>query len=187
MLNHKGTEILETNRLILKRFSLKDLDNVYINYASDDIVTKYLPWARHENLSRTERQINFWINSYKEKCYYNWAIFYKENAQVIGSINLLNVDNYNENCEIGYCLGKKFWDNGIMTEAVNRILQFAFDEIGFERITARIHIKNISSSRVIKKCKFSYEGTLRNILKDTNGEFFDCKYYSILKDEYKKY
>ena len=96
----------------------------------------------------------------------------------------MNLDNYNENCEVGYCIGKNFWNQGVMTEVLHKILDFAFTEVKFERITARRHINNIASGMLLKKCKFVYEGTLRKIVKDNKGIFVDCKYYSILKLEY---
>ena len=184
MLKHKGTSILETNEFILRPFVSKDTFHMYYNWASDKEVTKYLTWSEHCNIDKTNMVISLWEKLYENNEYYNWAIEDKQIGNVIGSINLMNLDNYNQNCEIGYCIGKRFWNHGIMTEVLHEILYFAFTEVNFERITARRHINNISSGMLLKKCKFVYEGTLRKILKDNNGFFVDCKYYSILKSEY---
>lgn len=184
MLNHKGTSILETNKFILRPFTSKDIEDMYYNWASDKEVTKYLTWSEHCNINKTNKIVTFWENSYDNNEYYNWAIEEKMSNRVIGSINLTNLDNYNQNCEVGYCIGKNFWNQGIMTEVLHEILNFAFIEVKFERITARRHINNIASGMLLKKCKFVYEGTLRKIVKDNKGIFVDCKYYSILKLEY---
>ena len=184
MLNHKGTSILETNRFILRPFTLNDTEDMYYNWASDKEVTKYLTWTEHCNINKTKMIVTLWENLYKSNEYYNWAIEEKSSRCVIGSINLMNLDNYNENCEVGYCIGKSFWNQGIMTEVLHEILDFAFEEVNFERITARRHIDNIASGMLLKKCKFVYEGALRKIVKDSNGVLVDCKYYSILKSEY---
>lgn len=186
MLNHKGTSILETNKFILRPFKLKDTEEMYKNWASDKEVTKYLTWTEHNDISKTNIVITLWESSYNNKEYYNWAIEEKCSKCVIGSINLMNLDNYNENCEVGYCVGKNFWNQGIMTEVLNVVIDFAFKEVNFHRITARRHIDNIASGMVLKKCKFVYEGILREIVKDKKGIFVDCKYYSILKSEYLK-
>ena len=186
MLSHKGTSILETNKFILRQFTLSDIEDMYYNWASDKEVVKYLTWVEHTNIKKTAMVIEFWEKSYKNKEYYNWAIENKLDGSVIGSINLMNLDNYNENCEVGYCIGKNFWNQGVMTEVLCAILGFAFNEVKFERITARRNINNIASGMLLKKCKFVYEGTLRKILKDNKGDFVDCKYYSILKSEYLK-
>lgn len=184
MLNHKGTSVLETNKFILRPFTAGDYEDMYCNWASDKDVTKYLTWAEHCNISKTKMVVTLWENLYKSKEYYNWAIEEKFSSHVIGSINLMNLDNYNDNGEVGYCIGKSFWNQGIMTEVLHKILDFAFVEIKVERITARRHIENIACGMVLKKCKFVYEGTLRKIVKDSNGVLVDCKYYSILKSEY---
>lgn len=186
MLNHKGTSILETNKFKLRPFTSEDVEDMYCNWASDKEVAKYLTWSEHSNINKTEKVITLWNNLYKDKNYYNWAIEEKSSNHVIGSINLMNLDNYNENCEVGYCIGKNFWNQGIMTEILPVIIDFAFIEVNFKRITARRHISNIASGMVLKKCKFIYEGTLRAIIKDNRGMFTDCKYYSILKSEYCK-
>lgn len=184
MLNHKGTNILETNKFILRPFILSDAEDMYYTWACDKEVARYLTWTEHCNINKTNMVVTLWINAYKNKEFYNWAIEDKLTGNVIGSINLMNVDNYNENCEVGYCIGQNFWNQGIMTEVLRIILDFAFKVVEFERITARRHINNIASGMLLKKCKFVYEGTLRKIIKDNKGDFVDCKYYSLLKSEY---
>lgn len=185
-MDHKGTKQLETNRLILRKFKQEDVTEMYNNWAGDLEVTKYLTWTAHKNIKITEKVISMWIASYNNIEYYQWAIELKENKKVIGSISLMNVDNRNENCEVGYCIGKKFWGQGIVTEAFLAIIGFAFDQVGFQRITARHDIDNPASGRVMEKCNLKYEGTLRKVNKSSKGILVDCKYYSILKNEYSR-
>lgn len=184
MINHKGTKILESYNFILRPFTFNDAIDMYYNWASDRDVTKFLTWEEHYDIIKTKKVINCWENSYVNSDYYNWAIEEKQSNNVIGSINLMNIDNINENCEMGFCIGRKFWNKGIMTEVVNVILNFAFAEVRFKRITARRHIDNIASGMLLKKCNFVYEGTLRKVLKDKRGTLIDCKYYSILSSEF---
>ncbi|WP_027626347.1 GNAT family N-acetyltransferase [Clostridium lundense] len=184
MLNHKGTTSLETGRLILRQFSEKDATEMYNNWASDTEVTKYLTWPTHSSVEVTSKVIGMWVDNYKNMECYQWAIELKENGQVIGSISLMNIDNHVENCEIGYCIGKAFWNKGIVTEAFSSIIDFAFNQVGFQRITGRHHVGNPASGKVMEKCGLKYEGLLRKISKNSSGILVDCKYYSILKDEY---
>ena len=106
-------------------------------------------------------------------------------SKVIGSINLTNIDNINESLEVGYCLSDKFWNKGIMTESLSLVLYVVFNQMEINRITSKCAINNIPSMRVLKKCGFLYEGNLRSVIKDSNNIFIDCKYYSLLKKEYK--
>lgn len=184
MLKHTGTKIIETQRLILRQFKEKDTSDMFNNWASDDEVTRYLSWQTHSDIEVSKEILKKMIDEYNSEENYNWAIEIKENGSVVGSIALMNSDNNIENCEIGYCISKDFWNKGIMTEAFSALISFAFKEVGFERITGRHHVDNIASGRVMEKCGLKYEGTLRKIHKINTGSLVDCKYYSILKEEY---
>lgn len=184
MLNNVGTKTLETDRTVLRPFRKDDARDMYNNWASDDEVTKYLTWPAHKELKVTQSLISVWVSKYINMDYYQWAIYHKEAKQVIGSVSLMNIDNYNENGEIGYCMGRRWWNKGIMTEVFKEILRFGFNEVGFARITARHDILNTASGCVMEKCGLSYEGTMRKILKNGKGNLVDCRCYSILKEEY---
>lgn len=184
MLKHIGTKTIETERLILRQFKEADATDMFNNWASDDTVTKFLSWPTHSDIEVSKELLKMWVNEYRNEEHYNWAIEIKENESVIGSIGLMNIDNNIENCEIGYCISRAFWNKGVMTEAFSAIINFAFKEVGFERITGRHHVENIASGRVMKKCGLKYEGTLRKIHRINTGSLVDCKYYSILKEDY---
>lgn len=184
MLNHTGTTVIETARLILRPFRIGDASQMYQNWATDGEVTQYLTWPAHESIEVTKTILNLWMESYLDHEFYQWAVELKETQEVIGSISLMNIDNHNEKGEIGYCIGKAWWNQGIMTEALRAILDTSFNQIGFNRIMARHHIDNKASGQVMQKCGLSYEGTLRKVSKNNQGEFIDCKYYAILKEEY---
>ena len=186
MIQHKGTKKLETERLILRKFEAEDAFDMYKNWASDSEVTKYLSWQAHNDIKMTKQLIGFWINNYKNNNEYQWAIQYKETSEVVGNINLLEVYDKDENCEVGYCLGRKYWSKGIVSEALFKVLEYGFEEVGFQRIAAHVEAENLASWKVMEKCNMVYEGTFRNFVKNNNGSFSDCRYYSILKDEYKK-
>ena len=186
MLNHKGTKELETERLILRKFKVEDASDMYNNWASNSEVTKYLSWGAHSSVETSKKLIGIWIDSYNNMEHYQWVIELKETGDAIGTISILEINNSDENCEVGYCIGKAFWNKGIMTEALSKVIKFSFSEIGFQRIAARFDVHNLASGRVMEKCNLMYEGTLRKIARDNSGNLVDCKYYSILRDEYYK-
>ncbi|MBS4536352.1 GNAT family N-acetyltransferase [Clostridium sp. D2Q-14] len=183
MLNHKGTKVLETERLILRPFKEEDAIDMYNNWATDKEVTRYVTWPPHKSIDESKNIINLWIEENKSIENYHWAIEVKEDNSVIGTIGLLDVDNRNENSEIGYCISRDYWNKGITTEAFLAIIEYAFNEVGFTRITARYQVGNNASGRVMEKCGLTYEGTLRKILKNSSDQIVDCKYYSILREE----
>jgi ribosomal-protein-alanine N-acetyltransferase len=184
MLVHRGTRILETQRLVLRPFEMEDVADMFNNWSSDEEVTRFLSWNTHGSLKDSREILELWMQEYDKKENYNWAIQLKEKGSVIGAIGLINIDDTIECCEIGYCIGRAWWNKGITTEAFSEIIRFALMEVGFERLTGRHHADNIASGIVMKKCGLVYEGTLRKIHKINTGMLVDCKYYSILKEEF---
>ncbi len=77
-MNHKGTKNIVTERLILRQFELSDIAPVFINWTSNNQVTKYLRWPTHEDISVTERVLKEWIEKYKDPSFYQWAIVLKD-------------------------------------------------------------------------------------------------------------
>jgi ribosomal-protein-alanine N-acetyltransferase len=184
MLKHTGTKTIETERIILRKFKEEDAEDMFNNWASDDEVTRFLAWPTHSDIEVSKKLLKIWVAEYNSQDHYNWAIELKENGSVVGSMGLMNIDNNIENCEIGYCISRALWKKGLMTEAFSAVIGFAFKEVGFERITGRHHVENTGSGRVMEKCGLKYEGTLRKIHRINTGALVDCKYYSILKEEY---
>jgi len=184
-LKHSGTVQLETQRLILRQFVIDDAQNMYDNWAADDEVTKFLTWPSHPDVEETINVIKYWIGGYSTNQTYDWAVILKEIQQPIGSIGLLNINNNQLSCEIGYCIGKKYWGKGIIAEALIKIFGYLFDDVGFNRIEAKHDILNPNSGKAMQKAGMSFEGTLREAGIDRQGQFYSCNIYSILKSDWK--
>lgn len=182
-MNHIGTKTLETERLILRKFKDEDASDLFNNWASDSNVTKYLTWPTHENLDTSKYVIGLWLNEYSNSDHYNWCIEIKESGQAIGSISVVSIDENVEAVEIGYCIGKEYWDKGIVTEAFSSIIKFLFEEVDVKRIVAKHDTNNPASGAVMKKCGLKFEGVNRKAGKNNTG-ICDMAVYSILKEEY---
>lgn len=176
--------IIETKRLILRKFSKKDLNDLY-EYASDNKVTQYLSWNTYKNIDMATEYIEHIIEKYTKNEIAPWGIEWKENSKLVGSIDFVQYDKKNFSAEIGYVLNRDYWNKGIMTEALKEIIRFGFENMNLIRIETKLNALNIQSERVMQKNGLKYEGTLRKkeFLKD---KFIDIKYYSILRDEYHK-
>ena len=182
-MEHKGTVRIDTERLILRRFTPEDAQAMYENWASQNNVTRYLTWPTHGSAEISAWVVNDWVSHYDDPAYYQWAIELKDIAQPIGSIAVVKCDNEVGMLEIGYCIGENWWGKGIVTEAFSAILPFLFREVGANRIQARHDSKNPASGRVMVKCGLTYEGTLRQADVNNTG-IVDACMYSILKSEY---
>lgn len=161
-MNHIGTREIATERLTLRRFEIEDAENMFYNWANDPEVTKYLTWPAHESVDTTETILKEWISKYDEKDFYQWAIELNDLEQPIGTISAIKTDERVESVEIGYCIGKRFWNNGYMTEALTAIIRFFINEVGAGRIWARHDTENPNSGKVMVAAGMDYEGTLRH-------------------------
>ena len=100
---------------------------MFENWASDADNLKYVTWDPHPNPQVTRASIERWLLHYQEENTYKWAICKKDDpAQVIGDISVVSQDSQKELCEVGYILGKNFWDQGLMTEALQAVLHFCW-------------------------------------------------------------
>lgn len=186
MITHKGTQTIETSRLILRRAVIEDAQPMFDNWASDPEVTKYLTWPAHETIDVTKRVIDSWIGGYARVDFYQWIIAFKEDgARPIGSISVVSQDDRIGKAEIGYCIGKAWWHRGIMTEALQAVMDYLFDEVGMNRIEARHDPNNPHSGGVMKKCGMKYEGTARQDDRNNQG-ICDAARYAILRRDRKK-
>lgn len=113
----------------------------------------------------------------------SWAIELKKEEKVIGAIDFVEMDSINQNGMVGYILNRHYWRQGIISEALKKVLEVGFQELGLHRIEARCIKDNIGSSKVMEKCGFHYEGCFRDKnFKDS--KYYDVVYYAILEDDY---
>ena len=178
-MTHIGTQYIETDRLILRRFELSDAQAMFDNWASDDEVTKYLTWPSYTDVSAVEQKLEQWVSQYGQDDCYRWAITLKENdPQPIGSIDVCHWREDGEAPEIGYCMGRRWWHRGIMSEALGAVIEFMFDRVGVERIVARHDVNNPHSGGVMRKCGMKFEGILEKSHQNNQG-VIDTAQYSI--------
>jgi ribosomal-protein-alanine N-acetyltransferase len=183
MMRHRGTVTIETDRLLLRKFRLEDVDAAYRNWMSDGRVTKFLSWPTHTDISVTGRVIGSWLESADAPDCYQWAIVLKELGEPIGTISVVDKDEDMDMVEIGYCIGCNWWRRGITSEAFAAIIPYLFDEVGVNRIEAWHDPDNPGSGGVMRKCGLKYEGTLRKAGKNNRG-IVDKSVYGLLKSEW---
>ena len=147
---------LESKRLILREFEPSDVDDLF-EYASVPGVGEMAGWPHHPNIEESKYRVNKFIN---EK--HTFAIVYKENNKVIGS---LGIEKYGledklseffdyQGREIGYVLSKDYWGKGLMPEAVNLVKDYLFNVLNYDFLLCGHYDKNNQSKRVQEKCGF---------------------------------
>lgn len=184
MIKNNGSKKIETERLILRKFKKSDYVDFFNNVGSDEEVTKYVVWNKHKGQDVTKRAIEKWVDNYKNDYTYKWAVVFKENNQVIGSIDCVNVDVKNETCEMGYVYSSKYWNKGYATETLKAVIDYLMNNEGFHTIYAEHLSLNPASGKVMLKSGMLFEGVLKNRMIDKNtGKYDDLLSYSISKND----
>lgn len=181
-MNHLGTSTLTTERLILRRFTAEDASAMFENWANDPEVTRYMRWKPHESIETTQALLADWVDYYEDPEYYHWSITLREGGELVGSIALLELREQDESAEVGYCVGRAYWGNGYVTEALRAVLRHGLREVGLNRIEACHAQKNPASGRVMQKAGMTHEGTARQKYRANEG-FQDCELYGILRED----
>lgn len=173
-----GTRRLETERLILRRFKLSDVNDMFDNWASDENVSRYVGWNAHKDKNETMKLLVSWIEDYNNNSY-NWAVELKDTHELIGNISAFSVSVNNSNCEIGYCYGQKFWGKGYATEALKAVLYYMLKNCEMHIVYAKHYSLNHASGRVMQKAGMVKEAVLKERRYDEETDTYsDLIYYS---------
>lgn len=180
--NEKFPELI-TNRLILRQISIEDAPALF-HIWSDCEVTKYLNIKAFTTITQASEMIELLNQLAVEQNAIRWTIFLKKTNHPIGSCGYntwIKEEGYRG--EIGYDLDRKYWRQGIMSEALHALIEFGFNTMGFNRIEALVEPENTPSSKLLKKIGFCEEGLLRDY-QFSKEKFTDLAIYSLLKREY---
>lgn len=184
MLNSEAQPTLETDRLILRPFALADAATVK-HLAGDRAVadtTERIPHPYEDGMAEA------WIGTHeqqfraKEEC--TFAVVLKDGQQVIGGVSL-TLTMAHARGELGYWIGRPFWNFGYCTEGARAVVDFGFSFLDLHRIQARHLTRNPASGRVMEKLGMQNEGRLRKHICKW-GVFEDVNVFGVLREEWKK-
>lgn len=181
-MNLIGTKNIETERCKLRRIIPDDYSMMYENWAKFDEVCKYYPFNPVDDVEVYKEKVKRWSSNYESGSYFHWVIEWKETGELVGTINLGNVEESCMMSDTCYMLSPRFWNQGIMTEVLMAVLDYAFEEIGLNRVQAEVFAGNNASSAVLKKCGMSFEGIARQKYYK-NGEFIDTALWAIIASD----
>lgn len=166
------------DKVIITEMSEKDAKEFFSNIKDPEISEYSGPYFA-TSIQKAEEYIKKCIVNIQKKEAYCLGVYNKKTGQLMGSIGLIKLDEENKNCEIGFWIGKNYWNMGFMTESVNLIIEYGFKKLGLHRISAFLQERNEGSKKVLEKCGFEREG----LLKDTtykNEKYFNELIYSKL-------
>jgi len=181
-MNNFGTKRLITERLILRKFTDNDANDMFRNWASDSVVTKFLTWQEHDNINVTHDYIALLSEQYQNPETYIWGIELKEIGQVIGSISA-TCNQKAESVHISYCIGRPWWNQKITREALNTLITFFMEEVGVNRIESCNDSRNVAAGKVLLRSGFQVEGMLRQSYCSKQG-IGNVSWYAIIREDY---
>ena len=168
---------LETPRLLLRRFTSRDLDDFALMNADPDVM-RYIGDGKPQTRAQTQMRLNAVLDHWEHRGFGLCAVIDKSTRAFIGFCGLQYLDNTAE-IEVGYRLARRFWGMGLATEAAGASLRYGFQELGLERIVAVVHPQNVASQSVVEKIGLKY-------VKDARFYNSDVEYYAITREEFER-
>lgn len=175
---------LITPRTVVRRFRENDglnyfklfQDNLDILEARFPAILDTIPTQDDIELFVRKKLAAWLVN--EEFCLGVWD---KESAVPIGLVRIANIDWKVPNAELFLFLDKNRHQKGIMTEVVQKVLQFAFEQLRLEKISLRTESDNFAGQRLARKCGFSREGDIRSAYRRPSGELVDLMLFGLVK------
>lgn len=165
-----GTKQIETKRLILRKIEKNDYINIYKNWTSDKITTRYLTWDIHASLEETKKYVEYKLEKNKKPYSFDWLIVLKETNEPIGEIEAVDVSLRDKLVTVGYCIGSKYFGNGYVLEALNEFIKYMFEEVKVDKIICCHISTNPNSGKVMAKAGMKKDGVLKGYLIDKNTD-----------------
>ena len=175
---------LQADRVQLRPLHPSDVDGIYEVFSNAEVM-RYWSTPPLPNKSAAEQLIAEIINDVASGKMMKWAIARKLDDLAIGTATLFNPDLNNGRAELGYALGREYWGQGLMGEALQALLNYAFEELELRRLEADVDPRNAASIRTLERLGFKREGYLRERW-HVDGEIQDALFYGLLKREWKK-
>ena len=178
-MNNLGTQKLNTERLILRRFETSDSKELFAGYINQP---EFLYYANKQKMKPedVESYLSYVKGKYEDNGYYNWAITQKEDGRIIGAINLKVEEG--DSVLFSYAIDNRFTGRGYMSEALAVVRDYALEKLEVSAFIGGCVTKNIASKKVMEKCGLKYEKTIKNHKELSDGKH-DMDFYSIYQNK----
>ncbi|KAA6432791.1 GNAT family N-acetyltransferase [Dyadobacter flavalbus] len=180
ILNFNPFPLLETGRTKLHALSVTDhAEGMYLLRSNPEAM-KFIGKPLLGSIAEAREIIELYNRNLRECIGITWGISLKTSPGLIGSIGFHKLDIFNHRAEIGYMLHPDYWNKGLMTEAIRKVLDYGFNEMYLHSIEARINPENDVSRKILLRQNFIKEGYFRESYYE-NRKYLDTEVYSLLK------
>ncbi|HEY5959714.1 MAG TPA: GNAT family N-acetyltransferase [Polyangiaceae bacterium] len=170
-------KVIESKRVLLRMPERSDASYIFDAYAHDLEVLQFMPFRPHANVQVSARFIGRCLALWENGMAWTWVLVSRDDPNPAG---MLEARVQSHSMEIGYVLATQYWGRGLMTEAVQAVLNWASNEAYFYRIWATCDTANYRSVRLLERVGMQHEGVLRRwrVFPNISEEPRDCHCYS---------
>lgn len=151
-----STPELETDRLILRKICSEDIKEIFDCWMRDEAVSRYMWWKASDDINDTREFVEFELGNIENDRWNRWIIVLKETSEIIGTC-LIYFNDEENNWDISYNLGRKYWGKGYASEAMGEVMRYAGEILNIKECIAIHAAENPASGHVIRKLGFKYE------------------------------
>jgi ribosomal-protein-alanine N-acetyltransferase len=170
--------ILQTSRLTLRPLRAEDTENLHALF-SDVEVMAYWDWEAFEDITLTASYLQGQLDAMAKERACHWAMLRNEDNVFVGCCDLSEIDRAHHRAEIGFMVGRAYWGDGYTLEAMHAVIDHAAVSLRLRRLSARTHLGNVRSVKLLERLGFEEEGLLRGYV-DREGERRDCQMFGLL-------
>jgi ribosomal-protein-alanine N-acetyltransferase len=171
--------VLRTERLLLRQILQSDINEIFRGLSHPEVIKHY--GISFKTLEASQEQMDWYANMILEDTGRCWAICSPDNAHFYGVVTLVFWKKEHRKAETGYWIFPEHWGKGIVSEALEKVLEYGFSEMNLHRVSAESEDDNAGSIGVLKKLGFVHEGTMQEC-EIKNGRFINLDIYAKLAD-----
>jgi len=172
---------LPADRIVLRQLGAADVDALFEVFG-DPAVTRFWSFPAFRSRDEAARLLADIDRLRADDELFQWGIARRDDDLVIGTVTLCRVDARHLRAEVGFALASRAWGSGFASEAVNRLVEHAFEDRGLERLEADVDPRNERSLRLLERLGFVREGLLRERWR-VAGEVQDSVMLGLLRRE----
>ncbi|NLB89737.1 MAG: GNAT family N-acetyltransferase [Clostridiales bacterium] len=183
-IEYAALSTLETRRLYLRKARMADAKDIFA-YSKNPEVARYVLWDAHRSIQDSRNYIRYLIRQYRQGKPGSYVIVEKATEQVIGTIGFMWINPEFASAEVGYSLAQRCWNQGYMTEALEAVIRYGFEQLGLNRIEGQHDVRNQASGMVMRRAGMVKEGLLQERMIN-KGRFIDVELYAVLRKNWKE-
>ncbi len=177
-LNFKPFPTLETERMVIRRITKKDVDDLFFLRTNEETMT-YLDRAKAASTEEVKDLIRKIDTGIKQNTAIGWGISLKNHTELIGTISYHRIEKEHYRAEVGYMLKPAYWKQGLISEALKKVIDYGFNHMKLHSIEANVNPNNAGSIMLLEKMGFVKEAHFKENYY-YNGQFLDSVIYSLI-------